>query len=170
MEKRKFRMNVLDILIIVLVMLCIAGAVLRVYVKNRDDKLNRDTAVVTFLIQNVQYESKDLIKDGDRVYSEAYDCDFGYVVGEMEAKPALLYAEDDGEIIAVHSNEYERLDLTGTFRCEGTMTESSGFTVNGTQYIAPNMSISVSFPNIKATILILDVELEEKAVTAALAK
>ncbi len=167
MEKKKSKINILDFLIIALVIVCIAGAVLRIYTKSREDKFGEDVATVSFIIQNVQNESKDLIKAGDRLYSEAYDCDFGTMVGDMISTNAVYYAEDDGEIIRVESginpetNEPYRVDLYGKFTCKGTWTDENGFSIGGTQYIAPNMSVGLSFPNIKATILILSVDVEK---------
>ncbi len=167
MQNRKFRINILDFLIIALVVLCIVGVVLRVYTKSQEDKLGKDVATVSFLIQDVQNASKDLIHAGDRLYSEAYECEFGKVVGNVVHTNAVYYAEDDGEIIKVESGidpatgEPYRVDLYGKFECEGTWTDESGFSIGGTQYIAPNMSVALSFPNIKATVLILDVQVEK---------
>ena len=167
MQNRKFKINILDFLIIALVALCVVGAVLRIYTKSREDKFGEDVATVSFVIQNVQNESKDLIKSGDRLYSEAYDCEFGTIIGAVINTNAVYYAEDDGEIIRVESginpetNQPYRVDLYGKFECKGTWTDENGFSIGGTQYIAPNMSVSLSFPNIKATVLILDVKVEK---------
>ena len=158
MEQKKFRVNILDFLIIALVVLCIVGAVLRIYAKNSDVKLTGQTATVSFLIQDIQSESKDAFKSGDRIYSEELECELGKLLGNVVATDAVYYdSSDNAEIVKSYSNGL-RVDVRGKFICKGTMTESSGFAVNGTQYIAPNMSISVSFPNIKAIILITDVE------------
>ena len=164
MTKGKRKINILDFLIITLVVLCIIGAVLRIYVKNRDDKFGNDEAIISFLIQDVQYESAALIKDGDRVYSSAYDCEIGNIVGDITYEAAVYYAEDDGKINKTNSginpvtNEPYRVDLRGKVKCTGTWTDGSGYSLNGTQYIAPNMSIEFCMPNIKATVLITNVE------------
>lgn len=167
MQNRKTRINILDFLIIALVVLCIVGAILRIYTKSREDKFGEDVATVSFLIQDVQNKSKDLIRTGDRLYSEAYECDFGTIVGNVISTNAVYYAEDDGEIVRVESgidpetNEPYRVDLYGKFECKGTWTDENGFSIDGTQYIAPNMSVALSFPNIKATVLILDMEVQK---------
>lgn len=167
MRKGKSKINILDFLIIVLIVLCVIGAALRIYTKSRDDKFGNDVATVTFLIQDVQYASKNLIKDGDRVHSEVFDCDIGTVFGDVDYTAAVYYSEDDGKInkttsgIDPETEEPYRIDIEGQLKCSGTWTEGSGFSVNGTQYIAPNMSIELSFPNIKATVLILDMEVSK---------
>ena len=136
MAKKKFRINILDFLILAVVILCIAGALLRGGVKTTDEKLETQTAVISFAIFNVQ----------------------GRIVGEIEATPSVYYVEKDGEIVRAYS-DIGRVDLRGTFECEGQMSES-GFLIGGTQYIAPGMTTYAYLPNINANIMIMDVTLK----------
>ena len=160
MEKKKFRVNILDLLIVALVLLCIAGAVLRVYVKNNDDKLEAQKAVVSFLIQDIQRESVDKFKDGDRLYCYELECELGTILGDVEWSDAIFYdALDTGEIKYSYSPGL-RADVNGKFLCEGTWTKESGFALNGTHYIAPNMDLYVAFNNIKAQIKIMSIEVQ----------
>ena len=157
MQKKKFRINILDVLIISMVILCILGAALRVYIKNRDDKLESQTATVSFFIHNVQSASQFAFNDGDRVYSEQIECELGVLTGDVEVSNAVYYRENNGEF-----HEFEstggRVDIRGTMTCKGTWTDASGFSVNGTQYLAPNMYVYVSLPEIKTAMLITDIE------------
>lgn len=157
MQKRKFRINILDFLIVAMVILCIVGAFMRMYTKTNDVKLESQKATVSFLIQDVQSASQYAFTDGDRVYSPELECELGYIEGEVVATPAAFYNEDGGAFVKTYS-EGLRVDIRGKFVCEGTWTDASGFAANGTQYIAPNMTVSVSFPGIKTSILITDVE------------
>ena len=157
MQKRKFRINILDILIVSMIILCIAGAVMRMYTKTNDVKLESQTATISFLIQDVQSESQYAFTDGDRVYSPELECELGNIVGSIVATPAVYYDEDGGEFVKTYSDG-TRVDIRGKFVCEGTWTDASGFAANGTQYIAPNMTVAVSFPGIKTSMLITDVE------------
>ncbi len=160
MEKKKFRINILDLLIIALVLLCIAGAVFRVYMKNNDDKLNAQTAVVSFLISDIQRESVDKFIDGDRLYCYELECELGTLLGEVEWENAVFYDAIDTAEIKRSTSPGLRADVRGNFVCEGTWTKESGFAVNGTTYIAPNMSLYVAFNNIKAQILITGIEMQ----------
>ena len=157
MQKRKFRINILDFLIVALVILCVAGAVMRMYTKSNDVKLETQKATISFLIQDVQSASQYAFADGDRVYSPELECELGYIEGEVVATPAVYYNEDGGVFVKTESAG-SRVDIRGKFVCEGTWTDASGFAANGTQYIAPNMSVFVSFPGIKTSMLITDVE------------
>lgn len=158
MQKKKFRINILDFLIVAMVILCIVGAVMRVYTKNSDEKLVGQTATISFLIQDIQSDSQHAFKNGDRIYSSELECELGKLVGNVTVTNAVCYdVTDNAEIKKSYSNGL-RVDVRGKFVSEGTMTDGSGFAINGTQYIAPNMSISASFPGIKATILITDVD------------
>lgn len=158
MSKRKLRVNILDFLIVAAVVLCIAGALLRGGVKSTDEKLETQTAVITFKVSNVQSASQYCFHDGDRIYSQSLGCDMGRIVGEITATPSVYYYEERGEIFKAYS-EAGRVDLVGTFECEGQMSES-GFLMGGTQYIAPGMTTYAYLPNINVNILITDIALK----------
>lgn len=158
MKKTKFRFNILDFLILAVVALCIAGAVLRGGVKTTDEKLETQTAIISYFISNVQSASQHCFQEGDPIYSQTLGCDLGYLVGKVKAEPAAYFVEDDGKIIKTFSNA-DRVDIRGQFEAEGKMSES-GFAVGGTQYIAPGMSTYAYLPNINVTILITDVTLK----------
>jgi len=159
MEKRKLRFNVLDFLIVAVIILCVVGVLLRGGVKTTDEKLESQTAVVSYLVQNIQSASQHCFQAGDRIYSQSLGCDMGRLIGKVEVTPAVYYAEDDGAITKTYSNG-DRIDLRGQFECEGKMSES-GFSIDGTQYIAPGMSTYAYLPNINVTILITDVTVVE---------
>ena len=158
MSKRKLRVNILDFLILAVVVLCIAGALLRGGAKNTDPKLETQTAVITFQVSNVQSASQYCFKEGDKMYSQSLGCDMGRIVGEITATPSVYYYEENGEIIKAYS-EAGRVDLVGTFECEGQMSES-GFLMGGTQYIAPGMTTYAYLPDINVNILITDITLK----------
>ncbi len=157
MNKRKLRINILDFLIVAAVVLCIAGALLRGGAKRTDEKLITQTAVITFQVSNVQEASQYCFADGDRIYSQSLGCEMGRIVGAVKATPAVYYYEENGVITKAYS-ESGRVDLVGTFACEGQMSES-GFLMGGTQYIAPGMTTYAYLPNINVNILITDIDL-----------
>ena len=159
MEKRRFKVNVLDFLILALVAIVIVGAFLRANVKQNDEKLVTQTAVLSFKISNVQSASAKYFKDGDPVYSDSLGCAVGTLIGDsIAATPAVSYVERGGEIIKTVS-ALNRVDITGEILCEGQMSES-GFLLGGTQYIAPGMSTYACLPEINAYILITDIRIK----------
>lgn len=159
MAAKKFRINILDFVIFAVVVLCIAGGFLRSGKKSTDEKLETQTALISFSISNVQAASVDCFEDGDLVYSESLGCNMGRIVGEsIVATPAILYIEDDGAVVEAVSG-LERVDIVGSFISEGKMSES-GFLIGGTQYIAPGMTTLVYLPKINVNILITGVELQ----------
>lgn len=158
MKKTKFRVNILDFLILAVVALCIVGAVWRGGVKTTDEKLESQTAVISYFISNVQSASQYCFQEGDPIYSQTLGCDLGHLVGKVEVEPSVYYVEDDGKIIKTVSSA-DRIDIRGQFEAEGKMSES-GFSIGGTQYIAPGMSTYAYLPNINVTILITDVALK----------
>lgn len=160
MKKAKFRFNILDLLILVVILLCIAGALLRGGVKTTDEKLETQTAVISYFISNVQSASQHCFQEGDPIYSHTLGCDLGHLVGKVQVEPSVYFVEDDGKIIKTVSDA-GRVDIRGQFEAEGKMSES-GFAIGGTQYIAPGLSTYAFLPNINVTILITDVTLKDE--------
>ena len=159
MEKRRFRFNILDFLVLIVVVLCIVGAVLRGYTKTTDEKLEVDKAIITFKINNIQEASAQYFAEGTEVYSYSLGCDLGKMVGEVEVSPAVYYVEHDGKIVKAYSDT-GRIDLIGKIECEGPMTKDGGFKLDGSQYFAPGMTTSASLPQIDANILITDIKMK----------
>ena len=157
MEKKKIRFNILDFLIIAVVILCVVGVALRGGAKTTDDKLESQKAIVSYYVSNIQSSSQYCFQAGDPIYSQSLGCDMGYLVGKVEVTPSVYYMEAKGEITRAESAA-GRIDIRGQFECEGKMSES-GFSIGGTQYIAPGMSTYAYLPNINVTILITDVTL-----------
>lgn len=157
MENRKVRFNILDFLIIAVVVLCAVGVLLRGGAKSTDEKLESQKAIVSYYVSNIQSSSQYCFQDGDPIYSQSLGCDMGHLVGKVEVVPSVYFVEDDGKITKTESVA-DRIDLRGQFECEGKMSES-GFSIGGTQYIAPGMSTYAYLPNINVTILITDVTL-----------
>ncbi len=159
MQKSKIRFNILDFLIVAVVILCIVGVLLRGGAETTDPKLETQRAIVTYKVSNIQSASQHCFQAGDRIYSQSLGCDMGYLVGKVEVTPAVSYIEDDG-VITKTVSVTDRIDLVGQFECEGKMSES-GFSIGGTQYIAPGMSTYAYLPNINVNILITDVTVVE---------
>lgn len=159
MEKRRFRVNILDFLVFALMAIVIVGAFLRANVKQNDTRLETQTAVLSFKISNVQAASAQCFRSGDPVYSDSLGCDIGTVIGgSITATPAVFYVERGGIIVKTVSAT-ERVDVYGEIECVGQMSES-GFLLGGTQYIAPGMTTYACLPEINASILITDIRLK----------
>lgn len=159
MEKRRFKVNILDFLIFALVAIVIVGAFLRANVKQNDVRLETQTAVLAFKISNVQAASAQYFRGGDPVYSDSLGCDIGTLIdGSVVVTPAVFYTERGGTIIKTIS-AIERVDICGEIECVGQMSES-GFLLGGTQYIAAGMTTYACLPEINASILITDIRLK----------
>ncbi|MBQ9428507.1 MAG: DUF4330 family protein [Clostridia bacterium] len=161
MEQKKFKVNILDFLILALVVLCIFGVVWRSQNKRVDARQEMQTATVSFLLCNVQGDTRYCFTEGDRVYDETHGCEFGRFIGNsLRATPAAIYVEA-GDQIEKKFSASGRIDVRGSIACTGIMSES-GFLVGGTQYVAPGMSLTLYFPKLNASVLITDIALEQK--------
>ncbi len=88
MGNKKIRVNILDFLIVAMVILCIAGAVLRGYVEKRDAKLDTKEVVVEFRISDIQTASIAAFIPGSAVYNEDFDCSMGEIYKMSPSHPA----------------------------------------------------------------------------------
>lgn len=142
--KKASRVSPLDIFIAILVIMCIAGVVIRVYV-GKDGILpaaGSETAdyVVSFEIKNAIPELSTYLASGESLYDDEGNL-FGTVNENLTVTPALVFVEDsEGKYVPVYSSSEN--DIRGTVMLSGRY-ESYGFLVNGKVYIAPNFEIEL---------------------------
>lgn len=143
--KKSPRISPLDIFITILVLMCIAGVIIRVYV-GRDGILPDGSAetseyAVSFEIKNAIPELSTYLSSGESLYDEGGVL-FGTLGGTLTVTPAQIFVEDnEGKYVPAYSSSEN--DIRGTIMLEGYYAEY-GFLVNGKTYIAPNFEIKLS--------------------------
>lgn len=140
----KFRFNVIDVLIILIVLSCIVGLILRFgNVRDFSSSENLKTYDIYFSVSNVAYTSEDAFVRGDTVRL----ADGGAVLGEFAGLETILPAEffardESGNVIVVNYPASTQIDVTGRIVSHGVMSEN-GYLLNGTTYIASGAEYSV---------------------------
>lgn len=160
-KKTRFRLNLIDFVIIFALLACAAGIYLR-YTVSPDKMIDESSFVeakVEFLIFDVNEQLADALVAG----SPAFDPS-GTPIGELSAVVQKLPAEifvtlDDGSIIKTYSDAL-RFDVRGILTVKGLMTEK-GFMLNGTDYIAPGAGRSVLTPQADFYLLVTNITLDE---------
>lgn len=156
--KNKIRFNAIDVFIIIALIGCIVGLVLRYQlvdlIRNSDGENN---AIISFRVSNIQEASKDYINDGDKFFivEGSNKLDFGTVKGKIDWAPSEVY-NFDNEGNYVLSSKTGRIDVRGKVLASGMFTDE-GFLLGDTKYIAPGSSISVQSSKIEITIQITDI-------------
>ena len=155
--KTKKKIAAVDILIVMLVLLCIAGIVIRIAVGESSlfSKDNRGEYTVSYVITGEQDENSAFFAEGKQFFLESGEA-FGTLTGSPAFTPAVISSENSrGEYVQSYSSD-GTVDIRGTATVIGTMTDT-GFLLNSNTYIAPNMSITVSSSDITVKLLITDI-------------
>ena len=152
------RFGVLDWVIIVVLLLCVAVFALRFVSR---DKISGEELTgkyeISFLITDVRHTTADAFVKGDRVYVATDDTCIGVFERLDSNNPAAYYAETPGEgIVKVYYPEGTRVDLTGTIISEGVMNDD-GYFAGGSYYLAPGKKITIYTGHVFIDIVLTDI-------------
>lgn len=153
--------NVIDMAIILLIILCGVGIFFRYDMENKISQGEGDEYVVEFVCEKVRYTTADYISVGDTICFTEGGIPMGVVQGDIVSRPSHMEVVNHGKNITVYYPQDTMIDITGSIKVSGNMTEN-GFLVDGSTYIAPNSVIKVSNKYADFEIRILSVEKNEK--------
>lgn len=142
--KFRFRFNVIDLLIVLIVLACVIGLAIRLgTVKEYSADENLKSYALYFTVTNIAYTSEDAFVVGDTVTITEGGIVLGQFAGLESILPAEFFARDsEGNLITVNYPETTRIDVTGRIESRGVMSEN-GYLVNGTTYIASGKAYQV---------------------------
>lgn len=153
----KPRFNIIDFIIVVVILGCIVGVVLRYNIADRIGvNSEQSTVEITFQIKDVRNSTADALVEGDNFYWEQNGALLGVLKEKETYEAESYYAGDDGLPYAVYSTE--RSDISGVLTSSGTIGEDGSFMLSGNQFIAPGKELDVVSPHIEVTIVITDIQ------------
>ena len=175
-EKNKLRLNVIDVIIIVLTLACIAAIVLKATVfKDIGREVASEEYIITFKASGLSVPQYDAIvrlskEDGENDIKWIYLNDGSTKLGELlklgEQNTEKLYFTDvNGNVVEL---EYPQNDpdatwtITGTIACRGTYTDDGGFLLNGKNFIASNTDLEVYTSECDFELTIIDIQKADK--------
>ncbi len=158
------RLNAVDYFIIIAAVLCIAGAVLRIFVGNAGGSLSSpivaEDYVVSFKITDIRNTSAEYLGEGEEFYIESTMQYMGKITGSVSVTPALFYIENaNGSYVQTYAPENgdaTRVDVRGTMLVSGYMGES-GFLLGGTTPLAANKEFTIRSKNLSVKITVTDI-------------
>ena len=155
------RINSVDIMVILLCIVCIAGMVFRFgMIENVELSATKHTVTVSYVIEGISDTSVEYLSQGDEVFFSDDKGKIGTLSSTPTSSPSIVYVYGDDGSITQKASANGKVDVKGTFTAYGEMTDS-GFMLNGTTYIAPNMTISIETQNIALSMLIVDISIVE---------
>ncbi len=165
-KKTKFRPNVLDFLIVLVILGAIIGIGIRSGVVEKIiTNSNATPARISFIAENISSASYDFFVKDEAFYSKTLGCYVGTLESTSSMPAKFLQSTANGEMIPVHSpaidpddptSESYRIDVEGSLIGSGLFTDE-GFLVNGTTYIAPGSEFILESKSISVTVTILDI-------------
>ncbi len=160
----KRKISALDIFAVLLLLLCVAGVIVRAYVGDggaiSDVGKENGEYTVSFEITGVSGTVGSYIAEGENLYGEG-----GVLIGTVKegvtVTPAVIFAEDkDGKYVQSYSasdnGETSLVDVKGTMFVKGREV-ACGFLANGKTYLSPNFETELHTKNVTVTVKITDV-------------
>lgn len=158
-KKATTRFNVIDLIIIILALACIAGIYIR-YASLDDINAQAalDSAQVSFLVQDIRNTSAKFFENAEKeVYFADEKVKFGEFMRGFTITPAEKYMTDEsGNVYKAVYPENTRIDVRGKILSEGRWTDT-GFYVDGSIYIAPGKEIKIATSDITVTLIVTEV-------------
>lgn len=146
-----------DVFLWLLLLLCIAGIGMRIAVGDRSmfTKGTPGEYLVSYVATDLRSEYSDYFSEGIEYYLED-GTPFGSLTGDAVFTPTREFLEDENGQYVASYNSSGRVDVKGTAKVEGVMTER-GFMLGDRMYLAVNMPLTVCSTEITANILITDI-------------
>lgn len=155
--KKGRRITAVDIMIFLLLILCIAGIIVRIAFGNSSlfHKNEQKEYLVSYVVNGLSDKYHPYFTEGS-VFSLESGETFGTLITDANLTNTTIRTEDaDGRLVEKPATD-DIKDFRGDILVKGTMTDS-GFLLNSRTYIAPNMTLTVSSPNITVELLITDI-------------
>ena len=153
-KKSRVRFSVIDFIILLLVIACTVGIVMRYRLAER---LFSDTARVearvTFIAEAISPYEADAFRPNTDFY--ANDTFFG-TLSSAESTPAVIYYEKSDGVLSSYE-DLSRLDLRGSFTVRAVFGEN-GCLLNGNTFIAAGSVFTLSANSVSVDITVLSVE------------
>lgn len=152
-KTKKFKFNVIDVIVILLLIGLLAGIALRYDLAGKVGMgAKSDKVDLTFIVSNIQEESQNYIVPDLKFYYSAQNYEYGVIKEILDIRAALSTIETDNGIF--NSDLEDQIDITGTITCYGKNTKE-GFMINGNTYVAAGQIITLHSANITVAVTVL---------------
>lgn len=163
-KKNRKKLNALDYFILLAIVLCLAGAALRMAVGSEGNSLHSQVTmedyVISYRVNNIRNSSTEYMTEDKEFYLHTTGQYFGKINGSISVTPAMYWIEDQyGALLQAYAPENgdaTRVDVTGTMLVSGYMGEN-GFLLGGTTSLAVNKDLALRSRDLYITITITDI-------------
>ena len=155
-ENKKYRFSIFDVIIIVAVVACIVGIVIRFQFTSSNDFSSKVT--VEFIVPGVMKSTSDQmaakLKEGTKLYLSSNDKEIGYIVSVAAEKSKVYATGADGKLERVeHPENYDVKGVCVLYGSDG----DSGFLIGGNTLATISEVIYVYSADVEFSITLTDV-------------
>ena len=164
-QKQKRKLGALDVFIIVVAVVLIAGIGIRFFLtrnSNVNEKVQLEEYIVTFKVMDIRDSSaQNYFTPGINFYVDQDDSYFGSLREGLTISDAKKYYYlDNGEVVSALNNatgDLYRVDVEGSLKVTGIIDRDGKFLLNGNTYLAENKEIKVYNKYLSVVLLITSV-------------
>ena len=151
------KINSADVMIILLCLVCIAAMIFRFgFIEQVEYSATKDNVNISFVIEGISEGNVEYIKNGDELWLSDANVPLGTLSSITGILPSTEYVYGDDGTITQKQSVNGKVDLRGIISAQGEMT-NSGFMLNGTEYISPNMTVAIHTKTLSVYLTILDI-------------
>jgi hypothetical protein len=157
-ENRKFRFNIIDLIIVLFMILAVIGIIIRYDIAD-DINFNAsgETFEIEFYVSDIRAGSEEFLQAGETFYITIDSIELGTVLRLTDVREAIVYLEtSEGDI--VQSFAPGRVDVTGIMRSTGRTTREGNIMLNGQSFVAPGAHFFVHTGKRECWITIMSIE------------
>jgi len=151
----KLHFNIIDLLIILIVLGCLAGVVIRYNVIDRlvlDTR--RDEVKISFMVAGITPQIANSINDGEEFFVVESGESIGSLAEHSVTNATIVEANDSG--IPVKSIDDTLRDVRGVFTSYGRVRDD-GFFLGGTMFLAPGKTLTVESRSVRFSVIITEI-------------
>lgn len=159
-SRKKFRFNVIDIILVLVIILAVGGIVVRAGIGEKISISSKSEEVeIRFLALELDHAAGDFFIEGDTAYNNATGKKIGNISSEKTIVPAeKLITLADGTIIKTESLDARKIDVRGGIIASGVFDEDGSFMLDGNTCLVPGMTLSFHTDNIIVTTIITEIK------------
>lgn len=164
-KESRFRINVIDVFLIILIVASLVGVGYRYYLNNREPiSTANEKCEVYFSISNVFFTTASYVKPGDALYDSNGE-KLGTILNNNDSdeetalatSPAHLVLEDGGNLTSVTYPGGTYIDANGSFVCSCFVNDRGFYLADGKTYLVPGEKMNVHTEDADFTIVITGV-------------
>lgn len=156
-NKSKIKINILDlVIIVVLLLVCLSFVVRRTNVIDYLSKNHEQRSVITISVQGIEKDNFAAFEINDTIYGEKAS-DYGKIgkIINIKSTPSILTELEEG--VSKSKPDFENVDLTIEILADCLVDQNGFFSISG-KYITPATAFAADNGKIKFDCVVLSVK------------